>query len=518
MNNSKCMLPNRFAISMLTLAFTGLLLMAGCGNDGNPNSTYNKRGDNSCAITPALKKVVKKYKDVFQISNGLIVVGSDTPMTDETGRSFYPQGCIDVDGNVIVPIKYNSINIGEKAVRVSCFTSQGVRYGLFDYQGNTILPIEYEEVFWPDVASSGFARIKKNGLNGVVDMTGKIVIPIQYEILDRFYVEAAYRCYTREQLPEVFIAYRNKNGKPEVFNLSPEKMSAKPSSSFDVTLIGNYGSQSFMDYEGRIIAGPYQNVRMPGNAEKPLFYEGLAAVVKNNKVGFIDYKGEVKIPFQFEYSELYFNISSLAAYMFSEDLCSIMKNKKWGYIDKQGDVKIPYEYDCAYCFHQGSAVVGKLIDDKTWHGLIDKNGAVLLPFEFESATYTGNVLTMCQNGKWGVYSPQGLCLVSCQYEQQIVFYKGYATVMLNGKKGLIDEQGQLLIPCEYESVLYDERANLVYVKQNGKVGYVDLSNKEVVPIVFDWVDACLGFNGNLFYVSKDGRRGLYDRCGNCTLD
>ena len=242
-------------------------------------------------------------------------------------------------------------------------------------------------------------------------------------------------------------------------------------------------------------------------------------MVKNHKVGFINEKGRVMIPFKFYYSEFIFNYTELTSAIFNEGMAAMVDgNGKWGFIDKQGNTAIPYVYDWADYFHQGAALVSKKMGGQTLLGMIDKNDKVIVPFEYENGAFSENVFILCKNGKWGAYTPMGTCIVPCEYERQFYFFAGYATVELNGKQGLIDEQGRLLIPCEYETASHDWSVDLVFVKQNGKTGYVDLQNQVVVPIEFNVVGPCEGFNGNLFVVEKDGRYGLYDRCGNCTLD
>lgn len=49
------------------------------------------------------------------------------------------------------------------------------------------------------------------------------------------------------------------------------------------------------------------------------------------------------------------------AQYFSEGLAAVRKNGKWGYIDTAGKTVIPFEYDIAYAFNEGYAVVGKSI-------------------------------------------------------------------------------------------------------------------------------------------------------------
>lgn len=46
---------------------------------------------------------------------------------------------------------------------------------------------------------------------------------------------------------------------------------------------------------------------------------------------------------------------------FSEGLAAVQKNGKWGYINTAGKTVIPFTYDIAYAFSEGYAVVGELI-------------------------------------------------------------------------------------------------------------------------------------------------------------
>lgn len=491
------------------MAFLTLLVATSCGNKQSRLEIY-KTSDQPCGITPELRKMQKKYADLFSIDNGLFIVSSKSTMVDETGRDYHPMGCIDRQGKIVIPIQYEGLVGGDSIFIVSKRTNNGVRYGLLDIEGNDIVPIEFEELFSPDF-SHNYVKVKKDGLYGVIDKKeGKIHIPIQYDDLQRFYVDAAYKEYNEEELPDVFIAKRH--NRQEVINLSPEKMKQKPSTPYDVVLVGEYGNQSFMDYQGRIIAGPFKNVRVSGDRRVTLFPEGLAAVVKNNKVGFIDMQGIVKIPFVFDYTEYKFNYYSSHFAIFSDGWAAMMKGNKWGYIDKNGKVAIPFIYDRAGCFHQNVALVGK--GERL--GLIDKSNTVILPFEFDNGVYTGSVFAMCQNGKWGVYSPTGECITPCQYDVLINFFRGYATVEKNGKKGLIDEQGHLLIPCQYDACLYEMKTGHVFVQLNGKQGFVDLQNQVVVPVEFDLANPC--YDNTMYCVKKNGRYGLFDICGNCTLD
>ena len=55
---------------------------------------------------------------------------------------------------------------------------------------------------------------------------------------------------------------------------------------------------------------------------------------------------------------------------FSEGLAPVKKNGKWGFINTKGDLVIPCEYDFAYSFSNGVA----LVELNNKYGYIDKYG------------------------------------------------------------------------------------------------------------------------------------------------
>ena len=483
------------------LALITLLLAAGCDNAGNPF----KRGDQQCIITPQLKKALKEYDWVSVDKYGMVRVSSHKAKKNNDGKLYNPCGCLDLNGNTIVPVKYEGVEVASKSV---VFVKENGKWLKLDVNNNRKIPIDIDKFRGRDWDC---LIVQYNGKLGVIDTSGNMIVPPQYDNIYSFY-PANY--HTMQYNPDkVFVLM--KDGEKEIVNLTRDgffKAQEHVQSPYDILIVEKNGKYGFVNYLGEKIPYQYENAR-------PKFSEGLVAVVKNHKVGFINEKGRVMIPFKFYYSEFIFNYTELTSAIFNEGMAAMVDgNGKWGFIDKQGNTAIPYVYDWADYFHQGAALVSKKMGGQTLLGMIDKNDKVIVPFEYENGAFSENVFILCKNGKWGAYTPMGTCIVPCEYERQFYFFAGYATVELNGKQGLIDEQGRLLIPCEYETASHDWSVDLVFVKQNGKTGYVDLQNQVVVPIEFNVVGPCEGFNGNLFVVEKDGRYGLYDRCGNCTLD
>lgn len=505
MELQKSIIQGRNVWRHLVPALSLLLVMSCVGNGSRRNGDSAGVGDSSGCLTPRMMQLFKKYDGVHGFADGVWIVSSKRTTVNEAGFSFNPMGCIDLDGNVVIPLEYDYVEFLGSVVKVGYYKQGGSKYGLLDMKGQEVVPIGlYDEIGGPGNYGD-YVRVKRNGLYGLVNKRGEVVIPIQYDQLDPFY---DYQYAKFNPVPAVFFARRM--GTCECINLSPGVGRNPVLSPYDVKMIGDYGNYGFCDYQGHIIPKQYQNARG--------FHEGLAAVVKNNKVGFIDANGSVRIPFEWEYSEFLFNFTSITSYMFSEDLCVVMKGRKWGYIDKEGKTRIPFIYDFADCFHHGAALVGKQTgDDTETCGLIDSHGSLILPFEFETGAHTGNVFVLCKNGKWGMYSPSGECLTPCQYDQLFSFFAGYADVKLNGKTGLIDEQGHLLIPCEYDSILYIWEAGTVFAVKNGKAGILSLQNQVLVPFEFDDIGPFSKAFPGVYGVKKGTKFGLYDQCGNSTL-
>ena len=112
------------------------------------------------------------------------------------------------------------------------------------------------------------------------------------------------------------------------------------------------------------------------------FSEGMAAVVKDGKYGFIDKTGKLVIDYKYDYaedfSEGYAAVSTGG--FWDEEAGYVTGN--WGFIDKTGKVVVPIFYDKVWDFSEGLAAVsngGKV-------GFVDTTGKVVIPL-----TYSGGM-------------------------------------------------------------------------------------------------------------------------------
>lgn len=494
-----------FKPSLSLIITLPLLLFATSCENKKPSSEIASTSEQPCGITPEFKEQIKKlrkYEHFQEVQDGLFLVRSKKARNDARGFSYLPPGCVDKDNNVVIPIKHLSAIIGPDVI---CVQNEDYKWGMFNLKGEEIVPYIYDDMgfFLGD-----YSIVKQNNRCGIINNKGELVVPIQYDVISPYY---QYLSYGHEKYQYEYVFSLFKNGYKTVINVSRSTGSKNRKhidTPYDYSVLERNGKYGYINYLGEEIPCQYQNARNG-------YSEGLAAVVKNNKVGFIDKQGNVKIPFKFDYTEFSFNSHSHNFGVFSEGLASMMQmGNKWGYIDKSGNVVIPFQYNAAYCFHEGSAIVGIFINNEERYGLIDKNNNKILPFEFENGVFSGHVNAMCHNGKWGVYSPTGDCITPCQYDELITFMEGYATIVKDGKQGLLDEQGNVIIPCEYETCLFDVWSKVVFVAQNKKWGALDLQNQVIVPTEFDDVGVIDNSKPNLFKVKKNEKYGYYDLCGN----
>ena len=130
-----------------------------------------------------------------------------------------------------------------------------------------------------------------------------------------------------------------------------------------------------------------------------VFSEGLAAVMKDGKIGFINAKNEVVIPFQFDYSDKCHMWDF--GYLFHDGYC-IMTNADGdlGLIDKNGKWIVEPSYDEVWAPHDsGYRIIVK--DGK--HGVLDSTCNVVYPAEYGYVDILSDGFVLNKGGKkWQV--------------------------------------------------------------------------------------------------------------------
>lgn len=266
------------------------------------------------------------------------------------------------------------------------------------------------------IPSSVVFIAKQHGKVGVLDTSGRIVLPIIYESIRGVTDANGFRVVQMDYNHYGMINSRYEVVIPCVYEL----------------IQCGYGNEEFfrvwkdhkcgtMDTTGKFIIPPLYS-------QLNLFVNGRARAKKDSLYGFIDDRGNVLIPFEFE--EVYGE--------FNHGLAGFRRDGKWGFIDTTGAIIIPAQYD-------------------------------------EVRRFSSSITGVKLNGKWGFISRNGKLVVDYVYEN--VGYEWHADgtteVQLKGKIGYVNERGKVVIPIEYTKSWGFSNELGHYLEKDGMKRYVE---------------------------------------------
>lgn len=267
----------------------------------------------------------------------------------------------------------------------------------------------------------------------------------------------------------------------------------------------NNGLFGLTDEDRRIISEPvYEDIRP--------FPNGIHAVKKSGRWGYINHDGDVIIDFQF-YDAKSFSDNLVAPVQFSK------KPTRWGIIDIEGhEIEISKKRNFADItnFNEHGIAIGTFFGKKY---IIDEKGKVVNDKIYYDIAYDENLnlLVAREIGKLAVIDRSGNLIVNPDESYDDIYYKsdGMYQVTKESKGGYINEQGELVIGFEFDrNFAFSE--GLAYV-QNGEIGgFIDKSGKYVIPPKFP--DASHFECGLAPVMLEDEYYYYIDRCGKIAFD
>ena len=204
---------------------------------------------------------------------------------------------------------------------------------------------------------------------------------------------------------------------------------------FPLQLVDDRGPFGLIDREGKIVVPPiYDHIGF-------FSMEGLAPVVLNGKAGYINPKGEIAVPIQFD-----------SAGNFVRGLALVKMNGMLGYIDASG-----------------AFVIQPTLHSALWDD--GANNSVRFFSEIGLAA-------AAEAGKWGYIDRGGHWAIPPQFDSAFPFSSlGYARVFLHGKGGIINPRGEIVLPIAFDLRGDVSENGLVPVQVESKVGYVRLDGQ-----------------------------------------
>ena len=143
--------------------------------------------------------------------------------------------------------------------------------------------------------------------------------------------------------------------------------------------------------------------------------------------------------------------SKAAAFQkYPDALYPIRKKDKWGYMNRRGDLIIPFQYDAAEDFIDGIAKAGLIEGSNSLYGFIDRNGQWLIRPSYQRAgIFSEGLCAVQKDDMYGFINSSGEVIIPFQFEDAGNFHEGLAAVKINGWTGFINQTGNVEIEPKY---------------------------------------------------------------------
>ncbi len=419
-------------------------------------------------------------------------------------------GCLDLQGKTILPFDYDAVGLQSEGLlpvnkggEGGRFLTEGGKWGYCDANGVLKIDLKFDKA---ESFSEGLAAVLVSGKWGFINLQGDFVVKPVLKKAERF--------------SEGLASVQNEAGKWGFIN---RKGQQEIDFKFDyaeifedglcVVFIGEMPEED--DEYGEMI-GLDGLIDKTGNyvcEAKYLsigsFHNGLAVVKVQNpeishrtKSGFINRKGELKIPAKYDYAEDFSD--GLAKVAISVDLNKIF-DFKVSFIDSTGHEVISQVNHNSYS-KNGLFFVSTETSrpGRTSHTLMDKKGNVLLTSNYFLQQIDTNLFIASDDESFG----HGLINIAAEiilpFEFINMHYLGEGLLGFEAifdktsgvadlKNGVIDINGNILFKTdEFEIPRTDEDYSIKHGIILGRVGrihykfgFVDKTGKWVIPPIYD---------------------------------
>ncbi len=377
---------------------------------------------------------------------------------------------------------------------------KGDKYGVINKDGVIIADAIYDDI-WDYF--HGFIMVIKDDKVGFIDEKGKKITDIKY---DMYGVGNFFEGLARVELQGKW-GFIDIAGK-EVIPLKYDDVFDFANGVAPVCVKGKWG---LIDKTGKEILAPkYAQIGYEAEGIGTLvsFRGGIAQVKDfNNKWGYIDETGKEVVKPQFD-----------EAYDYRDGFAPFVKNKKVGLATKDGVVLNPI-YDYIYDFERNDITFfsqGKKL------GLINRKMTVLAKPQFDAAgTISADGYMKVKKGtQYGFIDKNGKEIIKPQYDGAGTFCYGLAPVVIKGKIGYINIKNKLVIPAQFE-IIKDENCSVNFefgtavVLKGGKYGIIDKNGKYLTNLKYDSIEH--SYENQLYIVKEKGKFGVLNKNGKVIL-
>lgn len=316
-------------------------------------------------------KVFDDYKNIFSFADGIAGYQSKE-------NNLY--GFINIKGKKITEAEFTGFNAFNNGIaRVSKNINGKSKSGYIDTTGKEIIPFKYDNA---SIFDDGWAIVTKDSIFYFIDKNGKEKPTVRkYDKLTSF--RSGFALGTVEDTGKYKTYYYiDKNLKESITIKALQAYGFQE----NIAVINRSGVYELMDTNGKVYK------EMTGIESIKFSKEGLMAVKKDKKWGYMDAVGNLLIPYTYEDCD-----------HFEGEYARVKLNDKWGIIDKKGKMVIEPQYENIEPGNRGNFIYYK---DK-YFGIIDKNGNLVTQPIYNTITplYNGIAISKLKSSYVIIQSP-----------------------------------------------------------------------------------------------------------------
>lgn len=327
-----------------------------------------------------------------------------------------------------------------------------------------------------DYLHTDTAALAHEPLGGYIDKSGKLVIPAQYDQAGPFSEGLAYVRVSRRW------GVIDKTGKwimPPVL----EDPGVNDESNDDGGMEYNYQGRSMLSHP---VSWSFNDLYR--------FSEGMGAIHKYGKYGFIDKTGKIIVAPIYDY-----------VMPFSGGLAAVRIGTNWGFIDKTGKQVVPLKFHSVRPFSEGLAMVSAPVPqnvdngdsyEEYRYGFIDTKGNWVVSPQYTSAnSFSEGVASVSKEwSKWGFIDKTGKYVIAPKLSAAGSFSHGYARVIVAKKtaNGLtasetvyIDHKGKTHLEFSDENPPQGSTVSPVKKDGSDRYGYKNAKGEWVIPAQYE---------------------------------
>lgn len=184
-----------------------------------------------------------------------------------------------------------------------------------------------------------------------------------------------------------------------------------------------------IDLEGNLLSEGFDEVRR--------FYGGMARVVRDGRIGYVDRDGQLIGNAWFDEGARY-----------GDGLAPVRLDRAWYVLDRRGAVHGPYRRALA-----PTEGLVRIVDEDGALGFLGADGAVAIPPRYQTARpFHQGAAAVARDGLWTYIDPEGKELHEPYWHRAGSFHEGLATVRYGARAGVVDRTGRLVVPVQHDVI------------------------------------------------------------------